>query len=48
MKELYDLCQAKTKIWKELPEGHHNDSVAEPHYFSYIEQFISEHVMKGK
>jgi len=47
MSQLYSVCQAKTKIWKELPNGHHNDSVAEPHYFDYIWSFISTEVLKG-
>ncbi|KAK5009081.1 bem46 protein, variant, partial [Cryomyces antarcticus] len=33
MKQLYDVCRAEPKIWKELPNGSHNDTVAEPGYF---------------
>ena len=44
MKRLYKVCQAKVKIWREFPDGTHNDTVAEPSYFDYIEQFIREHV----
>ncbi|MCJ1371746.1 hypothetical protein MMC20_002965 [Loxospora ochrophaea] len=44
MKELYSLCRAETKIWKEIPNGSHNDSVVEPHYFEYIVNFIGEYV----
>ena len=40
MEELYRLCQAKKKIWKTIPNGTHNDTVAEPNYFEYIIDFI--------
>ncbi|KAI9697646.1 MAG: hypothetical protein M1836_004596 [Candelina mexicana] len=45
MKELYSICKAPTKIWKELPNGSHNDTVAEPNYFRYIGEFIRDHVL---
>jgi hypothetical protein len=44
MKTLYSLCQTKVKVWKELPEGSHNDTVAEPNYFNYIDEFILRQV----
>jgi len=47
MQQLYSVCKAKTKIWKAMPNGAHNDSVAEPYYFDYIAAFIQEHVLKG-
>ena len=40
--------KSKDKIWRELPEGSHNDSVAEPGYFDYIEEFIQHQVLEGK
>jgi hypothetical protein len=46
MAQLYRLCRAKTKIWREFPKGTHNDTVAEPGYFAYIEDFISKHVAR--
>lgn len=46
MKQLYSICQAPTKIWKELPNGAHNDTVAEPNYFGYILHFVKDHVLK--
>ena len=46
MKQLYEQCRAPVKIWKELPNGDHNSSVAEPGYFQYVEQFIREQVTK--
>ena len=46
MKELFDLCPSKVKIWKEFPDGSHNDTVAEPGYFECIENFIKIHVEK--
>jgi hypothetical protein len=45
MAQLYALCKASTKVWRELPNGGHNDSVAEPNYFEYIHAFVMEHVI---
>ena len=44
MTQLFELCKAETKIWRTLPNGAHNDSVAEPGYFDNIHSFISEEV----
>ncbi|KAJ5247274.1 hypothetical protein N7468_002257, partial [Penicillium chermesinum] len=44
MAQLFDLCKAETKVWRTLPNGAHNDSVAEPGYFDHIHSFISEKV----
>lgn len=46
MKKLYSICRASTKIWKEYPNGHHNDTCAEPGYFDAMADFINEKVMK--
>ena len=46
MVELYSICKTKTKVWKDLPEGSHNDTVAEPFYFNYIADFIDDVVTK--
>lgn len=46
MRKLYSVCRAETKIWKEMPNGTHNDTVAEPHYFNHIAEFIRDHVLK--
>jgi hypothetical protein len=43
MRRLYQVCKAP-KVWRELPEGTHNDSVAAPRYFQYIEDFLREFV----
>jgi hypothetical protein len=43
MTRLFHVCKAP-KVWRELPNGSHNDTVAEPRYFQYIEDFLSEHV----
>jgi len=48
MKALFDVCEADTKIWKEFPEGSHNDTVAEPGYFDYIDEFIRFEVLGTK
>lgn len=41
MKALYDCCKTK-KVWRELPNGSHNDTVGEPGYFEYIYEFIKK------
>lgn len=47
MRDLYKVCKSKTKIWKSLPHGHHNDTVAEEGYFDAIWRFLMEVVVKG-
>ncbi|KAI9701408.1 MAG: hypothetical protein M1820_006499 [Bogoriella megaspora] len=44
MKQLYDACKAPVKVWKALPQGDHNNTVAEPGYFQFIEEFIRKYV----
>ncbi|CAO2648992.1 Nn.00g099410.m01.CDS01 [Neocucurbitaria sp. VM-36] len=46
MAKLFQVCRAPDKVWKELPNGSHNDTVAEPRYFQYIEEFLSEFVAR--
>ncbi|KAI5848705.1 Alpha/Beta hydrolase protein [Morchella snyderi] len=41
MKTLYNVCTS-TKLWRELPEGTHNDTCAEENYFDYIHDFIND------
>jgi hypothetical protein len=41
MKTLYNVCTS-TKLWREFPEGTHNDTCAEENYFDYIHDFISD------
>jgi len=45
MKTLYDVCTTK-KVWRELPDGTHNESVEQMGYFDYIHDFM-ERVKKG-
>lgn len=45
MIKLFELCQARTKIWRELPNGSHNDTVAEPDYFHFVDEFIDRCVV---
>lgn len=47
MKQLFQLSKAKTLEWKELPYGDHNNSVAEPGYFLFVEEFLRHHVLGG-
>ncbi|KAF7718176.1 Protein bem46 [Penicillium ucsense] len=44
MTQLFAVCKSETKIWRTLPNGGHNDSVAEPSYFEHIHAFITEEV----
>lgn len=43
MARLYQVCKAP-KVWRELPNGTHNDTVAEAEYFQYIDDFLSSFV----
>lgn len=43
MARLYKICKAP-KVWRELPNGSHNDTVAEPGYFQYIDDFLGKSV----
>lgn len=43
MARLYKVCKAP-KVWRELPDGSHNDTVAEPGYFQYIDDFLGDFV----
>ncbi|KAF2429922.1 BEM46 family protein-like protein [Tothia fuscella] len=45
MKTLYSVCRTKDKIWREFPEGSHNDTVAEEGYFDAIGDFILKYVV---
>ncbi|KAI9840596.1 MAG: hypothetical protein M1838_004000, partial [Thelocarpon superellum] len=47
MKQLYDMCRAKTKIWRDFPNGTHNESILEPGFFPAIADFVDE-VTEGK
>ncbi|KAL4874640.1 Alpha/Beta hydrolase protein [Aspergillus karnatakaensis] len=46
MTQLFAICNSNRKIWRTLPNGAHNDSVAEPGYFEHIHSFITEEVFK--
>lgn len=45
MKDLFAVCQAKRKIWRTIPNGSHNDTVAEQDYFKYIYDFMEDEVL---
>jgi abhydrolase domain-containing protein 13 len=45
MKTLYNLCNVDRKVWKTFPNGHHNDTVAEPGYFDAIWAFLVQDVL---
>lgn len=48
MKRLYDVCSSPVKVWRELPDGTHNDTCAEENYFDYIDEFIAGAMPNGK
>lgn len=48
MKQLFKLCQSKTIVWKELPYGDHNSTVAEKGYFDAFNNFLLQHVVGKK
>lgn len=48
MKRLYEVCNSSVKVWKELPNGTHNDTCAEENYFDYIDEFIEGAMPNGK
>lgn len=45
MKMLFGLCRTNVKLWKEFPEGQHNDTVVSPGYFDNIKEFINDQVI---
>lgn len=45
MKKLYDLCTS-VKVWKDFPDGTHNDTVAKMGYFTAISEFLEKYVSK--
>ncbi|KAJ5204271.1 uncharacterized protein N7498_005150 [Penicillium cinerascens] len=44
MTQLFAVCKSERKFWRTLPNGGHNDSVAEPGYFDHIHSFVREEV----
>lgn len=46
MDELYRNCRTPVKVWREFPNGTHNETVAQPNYFVNIADFIKEYVLK--
>ena len=42
MQQLYAVCRARKKVWKTIPNGTHNETVAEPYFFDYMIEFINE------
>lgn len=42
MAQLFSMCQSKRKVWKEFPDGTHNDTVAQPGYMNDVFDFITE------
>ncbi|KAJ5457769.1 hypothetical protein N7475_009157 [Penicillium sp. IBT 31633x] len=48
MTQLFAACNSGTKIWRTLPNGGHNDSVAEPGYFEHIYDFVTKEVITNK
>jgi hypothetical protein len=46
MAQLFKVCRSEPKIWREFPNGTHNDTVAEKGYFAYIEDYLSQHIAR--
>lgn len=47
MTQLFAICNSNRKVWRTLPNGAHNDSVAEPGYFEHIHSFVTEEILKN-
>ncbi|KAL8798273.1 MAG: hypothetical protein Q9182_006803 [Xanthomendoza sp. 2 TL-2023] len=47
MKQLFSLCKAPKKVWRDFPNGMHNDTIAEPYFFDYVSQFVQD-VLGGR
>ncbi|CAL5868409.1 uncharacterized protein PFLUO_LOCUS2634 [Penicillium psychrofluorescens] len=45
MTGLFSLCKSPSKVFRTLPNGSHNDTVAEPGYFDHIHSFVTEEVL---
>ncbi|VVT56861.1 uncharacterized protein SAPINGB_P005348 [Magnusiomyces paraingens] len=41
-KKLFDQSRAKVKYFKSLPEGHHNNTVVQPNYWTYFYGFAAK------
>ncbi|KAJ5577962.1 uncharacterized protein N7459_006926 [Penicillium hispanicum] len=48
MTQLFAVCESSRKVWRTLPNGGHNDSVAEPGYFEHILSFVTEEVLSDQ
>ncbi|KAK6536089.1 hypothetical protein TWF281_000335 [Arthrobotrys megalospora] len=48
MRRLHTVSKAPIKVWKDFPNGTHNDSVMEVGYFEHINDFINDEVMRHK
>jgi hypothetical protein len=46
MTQLFAVCKASRKVWRTLPNGGHNDTVAESGYFEHIHDFVMEEVIR--
>jgi len=46
MRRLYDLSNSPSKVWKEFPNGTHNDTCMAKKYFTDINAFLEEEVGK--
>lgn len=42
MNELFSVCRVQKKIWREFPNGSHNDTLAEPGFFDQIIEFVRD------
>ncbi|KAL8894111.1 MAG: hypothetical protein Q9192_004607 [Flavoplaca navasiana] len=42
MKQLFSICKAPRKIWRDFPKGTHNDTLTEPYFFDYVLEFVQD------
>ena len=42
MKQLFSICKAPRKIWRDFPEGTHNDTLTEPNFFGFVFEFVQD------
>ncbi|KAI9892839.1 MAG: hypothetical protein M1814_000998 [Vezdaea aestivalis] len=45
MDQLYEICKSRSKIWRPLPNGTHNETIIEPGYFDAFAEFLKDHVL---
>ncbi|KAL8770778.1 MAG: hypothetical protein Q9209_003645 [Squamulea sp. 1 TL-2023] len=47
MTQLYSISKAPRKVWRDFPNGMHNDTIAEPYFFDMVLEYVQD-VLGGK